>query len=82
MIANTVITGNTASVVSPNGVAGVTGSIFVANFTGDSQLMTIQNRTITANNATASSTTDSATVQGAGVPAINPGTLQVSGVED
>ena len=66
-ITNTVIVGNAASVVSPSGVASVNGAVFVANFTGDSQLVTIRNSTITDNAATASSTSGSATVEGGGI---------------
>jgi hypothetical protein len=66
-ITNTRITDNTATAISPHGVAAVNGGLAVLNFNNDPKLVTMQNSVISGNTATASSTTGSATVEGGGI---------------
>jgi hypothetical protein len=66
-ITNTRVTGNVMTVISPSGVAAVTGALAVLNFTNDASLLMVQNSVISGNTANASSTTGSASVHGAGI---------------
>ena len=72
-ITHTLITGNDASMVSPHGVAAVSGAGL--GLFGDTSLLTVQDSIIDGNTAAAASTTGSATSQGAGV--FNNGLLKL-----
>ena len=68
MISNTRITGNTVTVVSPNGVAGNAGAgLAVLNNTNDARLLTVSDSAISGNTAIARTSTGSATITGAGI---------------
>jgi hypothetical protein len=68
IISNTHITGNTVTVVSPNGVAGNAGAGLAALHSGnDTRLLTVSDSVISGNTAIARTSTGSATVTGVGI---------------
>jgi hypothetical protein len=68
IISNTHITGNTVTVVSPNGVAGNAGAGLAALHSGnDAQLLTVSDSVISGNTAIARTSTGSATITGVGI---------------
>jgi len=79
IISNTRITGNTVTVVSPNGVAGNAGAGLAAlNFNSDARLLTVSDSVISGNTAIARTSTGSATVTGVGI--LNESLLKLDGV--
>jgi hypothetical protein len=66
IISNTHITGNTVTVVSPNGVAGNAGAGLAA-FNNEARLLTVSDSVISSNTAMARTSTGSATVTGVGI---------------
>ena len=66
IISNTRITGNTVTVVSPNGVAGNAGAGLAA-FNNEARLLTVSDSVISGNTAIARTSTGSATVTGVGI---------------
>jgi len=66
IISNTHITGNTVTVVSPNGVAGNAGAGLAA-FNNEARLLTVSDSVISGNTAIARTSTGSATVTGVGI---------------
>jgi hypothetical protein len=65
-ISNTHITGNTVTVISPNGVAGNAGAGLAA-FNNEARLLTVSDSVISGNTAIARTSTGSATVTGVGI---------------
>ena len=66
-ISDTNIDDNFASTTSPNGAVATDGGLAVFNFTGDPELVTVENSVISGNVTQASSSTGSASVLGGAV---------------
>jgi hypothetical protein len=79
IISNTRITGNTVTVVSPNGVAGNAGAGLAAlHSDNDARLLTVSDSVISGNTAIARTSTGSATITGVGI--LNGGLLKLDRV--
>jgi hypothetical protein len=80
LISNTLITGNTTTIVTPGGVAGNAGAgLVMLNFNNDARLVTVRGGAISGNTAIAKTSTGSATSQGAGI--FNDSLLNLYGVK-